>query len=89
MADFQNQHLQGKSVEQLIDELAQPVAEPGSVIHHAYLVAINAKISERQVEVARLQQEAAERSVAWAKVQGIATMAATVIALAALLVALF
>jgi hypothetical protein len=93
--EFQNERLKGKSLEQLIDELGAPVAEPGSVVWETYRAAIDAKIAERQAEIAERQVEAsmrhleaAQQGVGWSRVQGVAVVAATAISLIALLVAL-
>jgi hypothetical protein len=44
VAEFQNERLRGKSREQLIDELGDPVAQPGSIVWEMYRAAIDAKI---------------------------------------------
>jgi len=87
MVEFENEHLKGKSLEQLVDDLGKPVAEPRSTIWEMYRAAIDAKIAERWVEVARLQSEAADKMVTWGKLSALATAGATLIALVALLVA--
>jgi hypothetical protein len=70
--------VEGKSVEELLDELTGP--QVGSVAHEQIKAAI-------QVRIAELQREAARDSLAWAKLTALATAGATVIALVALLVA--
>lgn len=72
--------VEGKSVEELLDNLAGP--EPGSVAHEQIKAAI-------QVRIAELQRDAARDSLAWAKVTALGTAGAMVIALAAFLVATF
>ena len=47
MADFENEHLKGKSLEQLIDELARGYAYPQSVVGEAMKPAVQAKMVER------------------------------------------
>ena len=96
MADFQNERLRGKNLEQLIDELGDPVAQPGSIVWEMYRAAIDAKIAERQAEIAErqveasmLHLEAAREGVGWSRVQGVAVAGATAISLIALTVALF
>ena len=78
----------------LIDELGAPVAEPGSVVWEMYRAAIEAKIADRQLDVAERQLQAsihqvkvARQGVEWSRVQGYGVVAATVISLVALLVA--
>jgi hypothetical protein len=68
----------GKTVEELLDEMTGP--QVGSVAHEQIKAAI-------QVRVAELQREAARDSLTWAKIAAISTAVATVIALIALLVA--
>lgn len=47
MADFENPHLKGKTLEELIDDLGKPVAEPGSIVHEMLKAAITARMAER------------------------------------------
>jgi hypothetical protein len=58
VAEFQNERLRGKSREQLIDELGDPVAQPGSIVWEMYRAAIDAKIADRQAEIAEREVEA-------------------------------
>lgn len=70
------------SADELVAGLAAPVAEPGSPVHEAYRAALELRIAEMHLQ-------AAQDSLAWAKVAALSTVGATVIALVALLVALF
>src|SRR5438093_1171598 len=70
-----------KSAEEIIEDLAKPVAEPGSVVHEAYLAAL-------QVRIAEMQRETARVALTWAKVAALSTAVAALIALVALLVVL-
>ena len=69
-----------KSAEEIIEDLTKPVAEPGSIVHEAYLAAL-------QVRIAEMQRDAARDALTWAKVAAVSTTLATAIALVALLIA--
>jgi nitrogen regulatory protein PII-like uncharacterized protein len=47
VTDFETAYLKGKTVEQLIDDMAEPAAMPGSVVHEAMRAAIATKLAER------------------------------------------
>jgi hypothetical protein len=77
MTDFENAYIKGKSLEELIDDLGRPVAEPGSVVHELYKQAIYVRMAER---IATPRRWAAVSVAAAA----ISALAATVSAVAAL-----
>lgn len=70
-------------VEQPVDDLLEALAgpQPGSEAHELLKAAI-------QVRIAEEQRDAARDALRWARLTSIATAAATLIALAALLIAL-
>lgn len=91
-----NAWVDGRSADELVRFIANGGAQPGSNVHEAVLAAIQLRIAEaqdavatKQLQTAETQRDAALATVHWAKVQGVATAVATVIALAALLVAIF
>lgn len=69
-----------KTAQELLDDFALPRAEPGSIVHEAMRAAL-------EVRIAEMQRDAARDAVKWAKLSAIATAAASLIALVALLVA--
>ena len=69
-----------RSTDELLNDFARPVAEPGSVVDNAMRAVLAVRIAE-------MQRDAAKEAVTWAKWTAISTGGATVIALAALLVA--
>lgn len=92
--DRPNPYVDGKSADQLVRFIANGGANPGSTIHEAVVAALQLRIAEqqdavasKQLQVAEAQRDAALATVAWAKVQGVATAVATVIAVAALIIA--
>lgn len=89
MAEFEHEYLKGKSVEELIDGMAAAEAYPGSVVWEARREAVRAKLFERELEIARLNLEAAEKLTDWTRNMAVSSIVATVIALVALLIALF
>jgi hypothetical protein len=54
VVEFENPHLQGKSLEQLIDELGDGTAQPASAVAEMYRAAIQAKLAERLAAFRRL-----------------------------------
>jgi hypothetical protein len=74
-------YIEGKDPDDLLDYLAQSGAQPGSAVHMAITVAL-------QVRIAQMQHDTGRAAVRWAQVQGVATAVATMIALAALAIAL-
>jgi hypothetical protein len=71
-------HIEGKSLDELLEHLVVTGALPGSPVRELVITAI-------QVEVARQAREVGRGAVRWAKVQGVATAIATLIAVVALL----
>jgi hypothetical protein len=69
-----------RSADELIEDFAKPIAEPGSIVGTAMQAAL-------QVRIAEMQREAGHDALTWAKVAALATATATLIALTALLVA--
>ena len=50
MADFKNEYIKGKSLEELIDDLGKPVATPSSVLWETIRAAIEVRIAERLIK---------------------------------------
>ena len=82
------------TAEQLVRFIANGGAQPGSIAHEAVRAALHLRIAQeqdavasKQLQAAEAQRDAALATVRWTKVQGVATGVATVIALAALLIA--
>ena len=75
MSDFQNPHLKGKSLQELMDALPE-TALPGSQIFEMMSAAIDAKIAELQIQ-------AADKALRWAKLAAASTTLAAVIAVLA------
>lgn len=46
--DFENPYVRGKSLEELVDDLCAPVAEPDSPVGHAIRAAIQVRLAERR-----------------------------------------
>lgn len=89
-----NPYVDGRSADQLVRFIANGGAQPGSTIHEAVTAALQVRIAEqqdavasKQLQIAEAQRDAALATVGWAKVQGIATAVATLIAVAALVIA--
>jgi hypothetical protein len=78
--DERLRRVQGKSTEELLAALMD--SEPGSLAHEQAKAAI-------QIRIAEEQRAAARDGLLWAKIAAISTVVATLIALAALIVALF
>lgn len=76
MLDPRQRELMGMGLDDLLEALASP--EPGSVNHEFTKALIQARVAEMQRD-----------SVRWARLTALATAGATLIALAALLVAVF
>jgi hypothetical protein len=83
-----NPYIDGYSAEQLIHFLANNGALPGSVIHEAVTATIQLRIAEMNERTATQQLQAAIATARWAKVQGLGTFGAMIVALVALLVAI-
>jgi hypothetical protein len=81
VAEFQNPHLRGKTLEELIEAMGTLKAgEVGSPVFEMYRAAVDLRVAE-------LGRDAARDSLTWAKVTACSTAVATLIALIALLVA--
>jgi hypothetical protein len=81
VSDRGRERWEGKTVEELLSDLLT-VAEVDSLVHRQIQAAIDVKIAE-------LNRDAARDGLRWARLAAISTTVATVIALIALLVALF
>lgn len=89
-------YVDGRSADELVRFIANGGAQPGSNVHAAVLAAIQIRIAQeqdavavKQLATAEAQRDAALAAASWSKVQGVATAAATLIALVALLIAAF
>lgn len=78
MLNPRQRELMGMGLDELLEALASP--EPGSVNHEFTKALINARVAE-------IQRDAAGDSLHWARLTTLATAGATLIALAAFLVA--
>ncbi len=78
-SDLDRRWIEGKSLDELLSGLMSP--QVGSQVHEQVKAAI-------QVEIAKIQREAAREAVQWAKISALGTVSATLIALGALIVAL-
>ena len=69
-----------KTVDELLADFAAPRAEPGSMVFETMRATLDVRIAE-------MQRDAARDAVRWARLSAISTVAASLIALVALLVA--
>ena len=76
MADFENEHLKGKSLEQLVDELGGGFVNPQSVVGEAMKAAIQARMVERLAK----PQKWANVSIAMAVLSALAAVGSTIAA---------